>query len=166
MSNTRFFYDDCRTQKALDESIYTGNYFINTPGNAGQNPYFFNDPYMRQQYWGGNLSLNKTELESDLKGITRKLNKDIPFKNDYLEYSKKKLLYYKKYAPIIQNEITSQSRATNPAWIYREINNFNTNVPTNFQYLHLDPQENTCVPFPNNIQSRIVEKDMYAQKHH
>lgn len=166
MANTRYFYDDCRTQKAIDESTYTGNYFLNTPGNAGTNPYLYSDPHIRQQFWGGNLSLNKTELESDLKGITRKLNKDIPQKNDYLEYSKNNLLYNKKFSSVYHNEITSQSRATNPAWTYREIDNFNNNVPNNFKYLHLDPQENTCIPFNHNVQSRIVEKDYYAQNNH
>ena len=166
MAFTRFHDDECRVQKALDESVYTGNYFLNTPGNVGVSPYLFNDPHIRQQLWGGNLSLNKTELESDLRGITRKLNRDIPRNNDYLEYSKNNLLYNKKFTPVYHNEVTGQSRATNPAWTYREIDSFNSNVPNNFNYLHLDPQENICVPFPHNVQSRIVEKDMYAEKYH
>ena len=164
MANTRYFYDDCRTQKALDESIYTGQYFLNTPGNAGTTPYLYSDPYIRQQLWGGNLSQNKTELESDLRGITRKLNRDIVGQNDHLDYSKKHLLYNKPFYPTYHQEVTSQSRATDPAWTYREIDSINT--VNNFDFLHLDPQENTCLSFPNNIQSRIVEKDIYYMNNH
>jgi hypothetical protein len=36
-------------------------------------------------------------------------------------------------------------------------------VPNNFKYLHLNPQENICIPFHNNISSRIVQKDYYQQ---
>lgn len=164
MSNTRFFYDDCRTQKALDESIYTGNYFINTPGNAGTTPLLFNDPHIRQQHWGANLSQNKTELESDLRGITRKLNRDIPQQNNHLEYSKNNMLYNKQFYPIYHEEVTGQSRATHPAWTYRETDSLRT--VNNFDYLHLDPQLHTSIPFPNNVQSRIVEKDIYYQNNH
>ena len=39
--------------------------------------------------------------------------------------------------------------------------NDNLCVPNNFNYLHLDPQENICIPFHNNISSRIVEKDYF-----
>lgn len=163
MAHTRFHDDPCRIQKALDESIYTGNYFINTPG-CGTSPLLFNDPHIRQQQWGGNLSNNKTDIESDLRGTTRKLNRDIPRTNDYLEYSKNNMLYNKKFAPVYHDEITGQSRATNPAWIYRELDSLRT--VNNFQYLHLDPQLHTAIPFPNNVQSRIVEKDLFLQNNH
>lgn len=160
MSNTRFFYDDCRTQKALEEATYKGNYFLNTPG-CGTNPYFFTDPNIRVQTWGGNLSNNKTELESDLKGLTRKLNRDNIKSNKHLDYSIKNMLYDKKWAPEFNNEITGQSRTTHPAWKYREVDS--QNVANNFNYLFLDPQEHTFVPFHNNISTRIIGKDLYNE---
>ena len=86
MAFTRFHDDPCRIQKYLDETTYIGNYEINVPGN-GNNPTFINDPYLRIQKWGANLSKNKTELESDLIGITRKLNRDSIQENNYLKYN-------------------------------------------------------------------------------
>ena len=71
MAFTRFHDDPCRIQKYLEETTSIGNYEINTPGN-GDKPFFISDPYLRMQKWGANLSENKTELESDLMGITRK----------------------------------------------------------------------------------------------
>ena len=162
MAFTRFYDDECRIQKYLEESTSIGNYRINIPG-TGKNPLYVNDPYLRLQKWGGNLSTNKTELESDLIGITRKLNRDNLSDNNYLNYNKNNNIYkvnnYKSY----QNEITHQSRTTNPAWTLRELDSINTpNVPNNFKYLFLNPQEHVSIPFNNNISSRIVEKDYFS----
>lgn len=162
MAFTRFHDDPCRIQKYLDETTYIGNYEINVPGN-GEKPSFFNDPHLRMQKWGANLSENKTELESDLMGITRKLNKDSIQQNNYLDYNYNNNLYNQNIYPVQSNEITHQPRATNPAWEVREIDSINTpNIPNNFKYLLLDPQQHVCIPFHNNISSRIVEKDYYS----
>ena len=48
MAFTRFFDDDCRIQKYLEESVNVGNYNINVPGN-GINLDFYNDPHIRMQ---------------------------------------------------------------------------------------------------------------------
>jgi len=162
MSFTRFHDDPCRIQKYLEETTNVGNYGINVPG-SGDSPLFINDPYLRMEKWGANLSQNKTELESDLMGITRKLNRDSLKENNYLNYNYNKGLYNRNNYPIKEDEITHQSRATHPAWTVREIDSINTpNVPNNFKYLFLDPQENVCMTFHNNISSRIVEKDYYS----
>ena len=42
MSFTRFNYDDCRTQKILEESTGPGRYMLNKPG-WGNKPCFFED---------------------------------------------------------------------------------------------------------------------------
>ena len=34
----------------------------------------------------------------------------------------------------------------------------------NWDYLHLNPQENTCMSFQNNLSTRILEKDNYVTK--
>ena len=69
--------------------------------------------------------------------------------------------------PINKEEITAQPRATNPAWTLRELDSVNTpNVPNNFNYLLMNPQENVCIPFHNNIASRMVEKDYYGMQNH
>jgi hypothetical protein len=160
MAHTRFYDDPCRQQKHLDESTFIGNYYLNQPGN-GLNPVFINDPHIRQQYWGANLSHNKTELESDLRGITRKLNRDHQNTNRHLNYTTSKLLYDPKSYTTYMDEVTSETRTTHPAWVYREVDNNYEGIPNNFSYLHIDPQEHTNIPFPSNIQSRIIEKDYY-----
>jgi hypothetical protein len=165
MAFTRFYDDPCRIQKYLEESTNIGNYGINVPGN-GVRPSLLNDPHINMQKWGANLSQNKTDLESELHILHRKLNRDTIRENNYVDYLNANPIYNKKSYSINNDEITAQSRATHPSWIYREINNFNgennnTNVPNNFNYLHLNPQENICIPFHNNISSRIIQKDYY-----
>jgi len=162
MAFTRFHDDPCRIQKYLDETTIIGNYEINVPGN-GDKPLFINDPHLRMQKWGANLSVNKTELESDLMGITRKLNRDSIKQNNYLDHNYNNNLYNRNIYPVHNDEITHQPRSTNPAWQVREIDSINTpDVPNNFKYLLLDPQQHVCIPFHNNISSRIVEKDYYS----
>jgi len=53
---------------------------------------------------------------------------------------------------------TEESRATNPAWWYRELEQ------SDRYYLPLNPQENTCFPFENNLNTRILEKDYFTPK--
>ena len=162
MAFTRFHDDPCRIQKYLEESTNVGNYNINVPGN-GLTPDFVNDPHLRMQKWGGNLSQNKTDLESDLRNITRQLNRDTLSENNYANYINTNNIYNQNTYPINNKEITHQPRATDPAWTLRELNYLTeVNVPNNFNYLHMDPQENICIPFHNNISSRIVEKDYYS----
>ena len=165
MSFTRFHDDPCRIQKYLEESTNIGNYNINVPGN-GSSPTYFNDPYVKIQKWGANLSQNKTDLESELFSMHRKLNRDTIKQNNYVDYLNSHNIYNVNNYPTNENEVTGQSRATHPAWIYRETNNFNVNngqhnIPNNFNYLHMNPQENICIPFHNNISSRIVQKDYF-----
>ena len=155
MAFTRFHDDPCRIQKYLDETTYVGNYEINVPGN-GDKPLFFNDPHLRMQKWGANLSQNKTELESDLKGITRKLNSDSIEQNNYLDYNNNNNLYNPNIYPLQNNEITHQPRATNPAWELRDQENMNYGEPTFF-----NPQQNVFQPFRMNVDTRILEKDHY-----
>ena len=53
------------------------------------------------------------------------------------------------------NPLTDESRVTNPAWWYRDLEQ-------NHRYiLPLNPQENTCIPFQNNLSTRILEKDHF-----
>lgn len=162
MAFTRFYDDPCRIQKYLEETTNIGNYSLNVPGN-GPAPSLLNDPHINMQKWGANLSQNKTDLESELHLLHRKLNKDSISENNYVDYLNNHSLYSQNSYNINSEEITAQSRATHPSWIYREINNFASEqtIPNNFNYLHLDPQENICIPFHNNISSRIVQKDYY-----
>lgn len=159
MAFTRFNYDECRTKKILQESTGPGRYILNTPGN-GCKPCFINDPQIRMQGWGANLRSvpggAPIDINSDLLGITRRLTKSCKnsiFPNAGVVYSKTN-----RY-PVCKAPITDQSRATNPSWqtVEKEINN---RYP-----LFLNPQENVCMAFHNNLNTRNLERDNFVPKY-
>ena len=55
--------------------------------------------------------------------------------------------------------ITEQPRATHPAWTARDLEQ------VNWYILPHDPQENTCSPCQNNLNTRILEKNNYIAKY-
>ncbi len=150
MAFTRFHDDTCRINKQLQEMTFLGKYMLDVPGN-GMKPLFMNDPFIRQQKWGANLMTNSINLESDLLGLSRNLNRDNLDNN----YKKNKVESNKIKYPV-SNETTEQTRNSNPAWMLRDIEN------NNWDYLPLNPQENVCIPFNNNISSRIIQKDYFV----
>ena len=104
---------------------------------------------------GGNLRTNTINLESELRGVNRQLGRDCLGKDDYRSYNvSSSAIQY----PSNSNLTTAQSRATNPAWWYRDLEQ------NNFDYPPLNPQVNTCMPFQNNLSTRILEKDYYTPK--
>ena len=154
MSFTRFHDDPCRIEKQLQESTGAGRYMLNVPGNMGDKPYYMEDPYIRAQKWGGNLRTNTINLESDLLGLTRALNNDCNELNNYENHAiKSNIISYPSCQPFVE-----QSRATHPAWTARDLEQ------VNWWVLPLDPQENTCIPFHNNLSTRILEKDKFVAK--
>ena len=154
MAFTRFKYDDCRTKKSLQQATDPGRWILNVPGN-GANPCYMEDPQIIIQKWGANLRTNTINLESELRGVNRNLNRDCLGKDEYQRYDvPNQAIQY----PSCSNLTTEQSRATNPAWWYRDLEQ------PNWDYLHLNPQENTCMSFQNNLSTRILEKDNYVTK--
>lgn len=154
MASTRFKYDDCRTKKTLQQSTDVGRWILDVPGN-GDMPYYIEDPQIILQKWGANLRTNTVDLESELRGVNRDLNKDCLGKNNYQNYNvPNKPIQY----PTSNKQFTDQSRATHPAWWYRDLEQ------NNFDYLHMNPQINTCLPFQNNLSTRILEKDYFTPK--
>ena len=150
MSFTRFHDDPCRIKKQLQESTGPGRFILDVPGN-GLRPCYMEDPYIRMQKWGANLQTNSINLESDLRGLSRNLNKDCLKENIYnMNTPKSYRIKYPTCAPI-----TDQPRATDPAWTARDL------CQVNWYILPLDPQENVCIPFENNLSTRILEKDFY-----
>jgi hypothetical protein len=150
MASTRFHDDKCRVEKQLQEMTDQGRYMLDVPGN-GTKPCFMDDPFIRMQRWGANLRTNTINLDSDLKGLGRQLNHDSISKNNYQSHSvESDAISYPNCAPI-----TDQSRATDPAWMVRD------KEQVNWYILPLNPQENTCIPFHNNVSTRILEKDNY-----
>ena len=161
MANTRFNYDDARTVKYLQESTDPGKYMLNVPGNGdAKSLHFYEDPHIRQQRWGGNLMQvnggHPIDIDSHLIGLDRRLAKDC------------RQFTYDKFAPPVwkpryntkKGGYTSQSRATHPAWLYLDLEQ------NHRSHLFLDPQENIKLPFHNNINTRILERDAYDERNY
>ena len=107
---------------------------------------------MRLQKWGGNLSNNPVTIESDLRGLTRTLTRDHIIKNSY-ENNKvvNEMVNYPR-----NNTQTDQSRATHPAWTFRD------KQQMRYDILFLNPQENLCLSFHNNLNTTLLEKDYFT----
>ena len=154
MSFTRYNYDKCRTIKMLQESTGPGRYMLNTPGN-GCDPCFMSDPHIRLQKWGGNLmnvrNGHPIDIDSDLMGITRKLSKDCKKS----EYPNKGVVKAQKVNYTTCKPFINETRTTHPAWMYKDLEQ------TRKYPLFLNPQENVCIPFINNLNTRMLEKDNY-----
>jgi hypothetical protein len=126
---------------------------LNVPGN-GDKPYYIEDPYIRIQGWGANLRTNTINLESNLKGLNQPLSRDC-LQNNYLKTAvSSSPISYPSCCP----SFVEQSRVTHPAWTYRDLEQ------TNWYYPQLNPQENVCFPFQNNLSTRILEKNNYVTK--
>lgn len=154
MSFTRFHDDPNRIKKQLQQATDPGRYILNVPGN-GPKPCFMDDPYMRMQKWGANLMTNSINLESELKGLNRPINRDCSefnYKNPSLQTQSQKIEY-----PSCPS-FTDQTRASNPAW-----NTLDAEIDNTYP-LFLNPQANVCMPFQNNLNSRLLEKDYFVAK--
>ena len=154
MAATRFFYDDCRTIKQLQQATDPGRWILNVPGN-GEKPCYIEDPYVRIQKWGGNLRTNVIGLESELMGVNKPLSRDCLEKDNYKRFNvqSEEISY-----PKCNVNFTEQSRTITPAWMIRGT------AQNNWEYPPHNPQANTCLPFQNNISSRIIEKDNFTPK--
>jgi hypothetical protein len=149
MAFTRFSNDIALQQKRLEESTFSGIYHLNTPGNGIHNPYI-NDIHIRLQKWGANLHTNSTNIESQLRTM------NIPLGRDTLSYKKvepshSKLSYKDK------SFLVDETRSSMPAWKIRE------KTQSRYDYLPLNPQENLFIPFQNNLNTRMLEKDYYTK---
>jgi hypothetical protein len=155
MAFTRFHDDPARIRKQLEETTFIGRYMLDTPG-PGTNMPFYEEPQMHLQKWGANLTTNTINLESDLIGLTRKLNRDNIEQNDYVKNAVSCTPLYSNYR--VENPFVEESRASDPAWVYRSLEQNRWETPL------LDPLANLEKKFQSNIQTRILEKDYYVQK--
>lgn len=155
MAETRFNSDPCRLEKKMQQMTDPGRYIINVPG-TGDYPSFVEDPQIVPQKWGANLYSHSTQLESALWGINRNLGKDCLGKDEYqrFETPEARPISY----PVNSSLFTEQSRAIMPPWTVFDIQQ------NRYDYLPLNPQENTCRVFENNLSTRILEKDNYVEK--
>ena len=152
MSFTRFHDDPNRIKKKNIEISMMNQYTFNTPNNINNISVFFNDPHLRMQKSGNQLYKDITNVESELLGINRSLNRDHIHKNNYKNNTSFKLPLNVKS---VNENITNQSLATVPAWLFRETQQYRPNI------LFHDPQQNTEIPFTNKLDTNILEKDYY-----
>jgi hypothetical protein len=156
MSFTRFRDDPDRVKKQLQQSTDVGRYTLNVPG-PGDKPLYMEDPYVRAQMWAGNIMTNSIDVETELFGLSRKLNRDSA---DNFHHDERASVASRTneiiQCPVRGGSSVEQSRATHPAWMLRDVEQ------DNWKMLHFDPQENVFVPFMNNLNTRIIEKDRFV----
>jgi hypothetical protein len=151
MAFTRFHDDPIRIKYGLEISTFSGRYALDTPGQGVNLPYL-EDPQIRMQQWGANMMTNPINIESDLRGLSRRINRDHPELNIYQNYAAEtSQLTHTKVQPFIE-----ESRATHPAWTYKDLEQTRWETPL------LNPQVNFEKGFYDNIQTRILEKDYYV----
>lgn len=156
MSFTRFRDDPGRINIQNQQSTDQGRWILNTPG-YGDKPYYMEDSHIISQKWGGNLWTNAIDVQSSLLGLNASIGKD------YLGKDEKTSLFNNlNSTPIHYSSSTDlsteQSRAVMPSWTVRDVRQ------VNLPYLHLNPQENTSMQFPNYLSTRILEKDAFDTK--
>jgi hypothetical protein len=149
MSFTRFHDDPVRIEKRLDISTFEGRYQLNRPGPGLDMP-FYEDPNQRLQFWGANLHNNTINLESDLKGLTRPLTRDDVDHNNFKTHAVQTypMRSYGTAQPYVE-----ESRATHPAWMFRDLEQSKWETPL------LNPQVNLERPFLANVQTRILRRN-------
>jgi len=153
MAFTRFHDDPNRIKKQVAESSFAGRYFLDTPGQGIDLP-FMEDPQIRLQGWGASLRTNTVNLESDLYGLTRRINRDLITVNRYDKNATSSArVPYKQSAPFVQ-----ESRATHPAWMYKDLEHSRWENPL------LNPLNGIEKGFNENIQTRILEKDYFVPR--
>jgi hypothetical protein len=152
--------DICEMRLNIEGDAASLNYMLNVPGNGtsnifnnGMSPEYIEDPYIRLQRFGANLSFNPVDINSKLGGVYNQLSCDTyvkntrdPFFDDY---------YLRNNYSTIKKAITDQPRATNPAWELRGLEQ------NRWAYLPNNPQLHTEKLFSNNNNSRMDEKDKY-----
>jgi hypothetical protein len=152
MAFTRFHDDPLRIAKRLEELTFTAQYQLDVPG-PGMNLPFECDPNHRLQKWGANLQTNTINLESDLRGMTRQLNRDSIENNNYKLHAVQSADTRSSYP--VANPYVEESRASHPAWTFRDKEQSRWETPI------LNPQTHLEKPFNHNIQTRILEKDKF-----
>lgn len=153
MAFTRFHDDPNRIKKQIMESSFSGRYMLNTPGQGTDLP-FIEDPHIRLQHWGANLRNDTVNLENDLRGMTRRLNRDNPELNEFKKQSNEpRQVSYKNAEPFVQ-----ETRASHPAWMYKDLEQTRWEAP------FLNPSNGLEKDFQHNIQTRDLEKDNFVRK--
>lgn len=159
MSFTRFHDDPARIKKENLEISSMNDYIFNVPGcTSGIRVPHFEDPHLRQQKGGGHVMTNMVGVESVLRNTVRPLNRD----QVELNYKSVKIPGSQSAYTVppvnISKTIVSETRATHPVFEYREKSTHRND------YLWHNPQNFVFLPFQNNLDTNILEKDYYNLK--
>ena len=153
MAFTRFHDDPNRIKKQVMESSFTGRYMLDVPGQGTDLP-FVEDPHIRLQHWGANLRYNTINLESDLRGLTRPLNRDNAGLNEYKQFATEpSAVTYKNAEPFVL-----ETRASHPAWMYKDLEQTRWETPL------LNPHNGLEKGFLENLHTRNLEKDNFVRR--
>lgn len=150
MAQTSIKSEPGRIRKGLEISTYAGRYHLNVAGPGDQND-FFEDPQIRLQRFGANARTNTIGVENDLMCRNRPLGRDnVNDTYDKIVVTSKPLSYGSK------NPFILESRASNPAWSYRGMDQ----QYQRFEEPWLNPQANLEKKFQDNIQTRLQAKSI------
>ena len=155
MSFTRFYDDESRIKKRLQESTGPSRYILNVPGN-GNTPNYFEDTHIRLQKWGANLYDNKHDVEGYLKGYNKANYNDCQFCSN--ENIQNQHTYDRDKYPT-QPTTTEETRTTQPSWELKGIENNRWNI------LYYNPQDIIYEPLQNITSSRITQKENFKPKY-
>ncbi len=159
MSFTNIFYDKDRVSKNLNQNLENLQYMTQVPGN-GTKPYFIDDPQIRLQKFGANISNNIVDLNSTLLGLNKIQSNCNEMKDINTERGGNNNLTKEfdiKNFPVYSYAITDESRLMMPAWTLRDMENQN--------WINMTHQKlnNIEMKFSNNVSSRILEKDKFEK---
>jgi len=181
MASTRFFNDPHKVKTHVENSSYAGKYYLNPPAvEGGAYMPYQEDPHIRLQGWGANMMTNSIGIENELKGLTRRIQRDDPETVSYGGGSSQfaDILFSSKIKYPNERKLNAdETRASNPAWLLRGIEiprwedpilnpqAFAERQTVNELILPpptLDEWGNITVPDNGiNINTRILEKDNY-----
>ena len=93
---------------------------------------------------------NAIDLESDLRGMTRTVNRDEIPKNTHLTHRVDRI---ESNMSRLNSSATDQSRVTNPAWWHKDEQQYRPDI------LFYNPQDRIIPDFKSNSSSRIEQKN-------
>ena len=164
MASTRYSSDKGRQLKRNSIDTCVGRYMLDAPGQGLDLP-FNADPHYRIQGWGGSAIgeyNNLVDLNSDLRGLTRPANKDLPSLNDYNKFAiKPERPFSLGFGSKEINYLTDETRASQPAWMLKDY----AVGDTRWVAQHINPVNSLNInkPFYENLNTRILEKDTFDQ---
>jgi hypothetical protein len=149
--------DPARLRKEAEMSSYTSRYHLCTPGPGIDAP-IPDDVHVGLQSWAGNWAGNRIDLESDLHGQTRRINRDRLGTSEYTSYAIpiQSAVTYRRENPFVE-----ETRASHPAWMYRGIE-----IPR-WEEPWINPQSLGAIekPFRDNISTKTLDRDSFVIPH-